>query len=217
MAKSAKTVPQLYPRIDDDSRKEYGCLDDSTLVAHPGKLPSKKLKGLIRDAIRNANSKSSREILSIPADATENEVAEIYEREGKNLLMYIKTSCFDPPLFVQKLYQKSYTDVCLEQVKEYLSWKLRENDRFRNEALIKNGASSFLKVMPCTERHGLIYEVMSEFAQTERRFEDGGIPQDLLESFGNCCRHLGLVDETGHFVDPGRLLQFFCVEAGGIN
>jgi hypothetical protein len=67
MARSTKTVPQAYPRIDDDSRKDYGCLDESALAPHPGKLAIGKLKSLIRDAIRNANNKSSREILYIQA------------------------------------------------------------------------------------------------------------------------------------------------------
>jgi len=36
------------------------------------------------------------------------------------------------------------------------------------------------------------------------------IPDDLLESFGKCCRQAGLIDEAGNFNDPYKLVQFFC-------
>lgn len=53
MAKSAKTVPQAYPRIDDDRRKDYGCLDDSTLVAHPSFVQvAPKAKRLVQSESR---------------------------------------------------------------------------------------------------------------------------------------------------------------------
>lgn len=142
MAKSAKTVPQAYPRIDDDSRKDYGCLDDSTLVAHSGKLPVGKLKSLIRDAIRNANSKSSREILSIPADATEDEVTKIYEREGKELFKYFKKYCGDPASTAHQFYGKHFRDVGIEQFRNRTLQKERMNSGWRYQYLAHDCASS---------------------------------------------------------------------------
>ncbi len=213
MAKSTKTVPQAYPRIDDDSRKDYGCLDDSTLVAHPGKLPVEKLKGLIREAISNANSKSSREILSIPPDATEEVVAEICKREGRKLFEYFRKSCFDPPLFTDKLYRRDYMDVGIEQAREYVRWKHQENDRLRKQMLISNGAWRLLKQMSCADRQYLIYEMMAESIPAKSFFSPKEIPKSLLESFGNCCYEFGLVDESGRFSDPQRLIQFFCAKS----
>ncbi len=38
---------------------------------------------------------------------------------------------------------------------------------------------------------------------------DVRIPEELLESFGECCRSRGLLDGNGYFNDPARLLEFF--------
>lgn len=141
MAKSAKTVPQAYPRIDDDSRKDYGCLDESVLVPHPGKLPVEKLRGLIRNAIRNANSKSSREILSIPADVTDVEIAEIYEREGKELFKYFKKYCGDPASTAHQIYGKHFRDVGVEQFRNRTLQKERMNSGWRYQYLAHDCAT----------------------------------------------------------------------------
>ncbi len=141
MAKSAKTVPQAYPRIDDDNRKDYGCLDDSTLVSHPGKLPMEKLKGLIRDAISNANGKSSREIISIPPDATEDQIAEICIREGKALFGYFKKYSDDPASTADKLFGKHYREVAAEQFRNRTLQKERMNSGWRYQYLAHDCAS----------------------------------------------------------------------------
>jgi len=36
------------------------------------------------------------------------------------------------------------------------------------------------------------------------------IPDELLESFGECCRKAKLVDDQGYFHDPYKLVTFFC-------
>jgi hypothetical protein len=68
--KTSSIVPQPYPRIQDTDDPYYGYLDDSKLIVHPTKIAIEDLKRLIRMAIQKANRKSSREILSIPANAT---------------------------------------------------------------------------------------------------------------------------------------------------
>jgi len=319
MAKSAKTVPQPYPRIDDDSRKEYGCLDDSTLVAHPGKLPAEKLKGLIRDAIRNANSKSSREILSIPPEATEEEAAEICKRQGKALFSYFKKYSDDPASTADKLSGKHYSEVAQEQFRNRTLQKERMNSGWRYQYLahdcathskrfknvsdlgateadfiatikILDQSDRFLRLYVSVKNRGntmggqdwpkaiqalenvakndknqtgpyccvfgiaidrglryikrerksgraysentevwlsdffwpffsncayeeimtLVWEVLQEMKQTDKQQVQINVPDDLLESFGDCCRKEGLVNAEGVFNDPRRLIQFFC-------
>lgn len=319
MAKSTKTVPQAYPRIDDDSRKDYGCLDESTLVLHPAKLPVEKLKGLIRDAISNANSKSSREILSIPPDATEEVVAEICKREGKALFRYFKKYSDDPASTADKLSERHYREVALEQFRNRTLQKERMNSGWRYQYLahdcashsgrfnsvsdlgaaeadfnatirflektkgllslyvsVKNrsntmGGQDWPKAIQALEnvakndknRTGpyccvfgiaidrgtryvkrerksgraysentevwmsdffwpffsnysyeeimtLVWEVIQELRRADKQQMQINIPESLLESFGDCCRKEGLVDEEGFFNDPRRLIQFFC-------
>ena len=319
MAKSTKTVPQAYPRIDDDSRKDYGCLDDTTLVAHPGKLPVVKIKGLIRDAILNANSKSSREILSIPDDATEDEVAKIYEREGKALFKYFKKYSDDPASTADKLSGKHYREVALEQFRNRTLQKERMNSGWRYQYLahdcathskrfknvsdlgvaeadfiatitildqserllrlyvsVKNrsntmGGQDWPKAIQALENDAkndknqigpyccvfgiaidrgsryikrerksgnahspntevwlsdffwpffsnydyeeimtLVWEVLQEMKQADKQQVQINVPDSLLESFGDCCRKEGLIDEQGFFNDSRRLIQFFC-------
>jgi hypothetical protein len=90
MAKAAKTIAQNYPRVQDEHREDIGCLDDSRVVSHPSRISVDELKILIRAAIENANSKSSREIISIPVGATSEQVEKIYQKKGKELFSYFR-------------------------------------------------------------------------------------------------------------------------------
>jgi hypothetical protein len=36
------------------------------------------------------------------------------------------------------------------------------------------------------------------------------IPEALIESFGHCCTEAGLIDSSGRFHDPRKLISFFC-------
>lgn len=36
------------------------------------------------------------------------------------------------------------------------------------------------------------------------------IPDELIESFGDCCREAGLLNEEGRFCDPHKLVSLFC-------
>ena len=39
------------------------------------------------------------------------------------------------------------------------------------------------------------------------------VPQELLDSFQKCCEEKNLLDENGCFVDPYKLVEFFCGKA----
>jgi hypothetical protein len=83
----AKIIPQAYPRIDDPTNPQSGCLDDSQLVSHFIKIPETELQGLISTAIINANKKSSRQILPMSVEITSEERQEMLKREGKNYFL----------------------------------------------------------------------------------------------------------------------------------
>ena len=72
----AKITPQNYPRIDDVANRYNGFLNEDTLVPHKYKISVEELKRLISSAIINASKKSSRQILSLPPNASESEVSE---------------------------------------------------------------------------------------------------------------------------------------------
>ncbi len=88
------TIPQNYPRIEDDNSKFNGYLDDSKLKQHSLKIPIENLKIIIENAIINANSKSGRAILNIPIDAKEDLIQAKYIKEGKELFRNYK-NCFE--------------------------------------------------------------------------------------------------------------------------
>jgi len=135
MAKSLKTVPQPYPRIQDENSPQYGCLDDTTLVPHTKPIAQDELKDIIRLAIRNANRKSSREILSISIDATPEEIDQIYEREGRELFKYFKKYVGDPASTAHQIYGKNYRIVGIEQFRNRTLQKERMNSGWRYQYL----------------------------------------------------------------------------------
>jgi len=115
MAKSTQVISQDYPRIQDQNNPFYGCLDDSTLTPHKNKIPVAELKKQILSAINNANNKSSRVILSISSDATQEVIDQIYEKEGKRLFNYFRKYCGDPASTAHQLSSKHYIEVGKEQ------------------------------------------------------------------------------------------------------
>lgn len=135
MAKNTKTIPQDYPRIQDEHSQFYGCLDDSTLVQHLIKIPVDKFKELVLLAINSANKKSSREILSIPANASAEEIDKIYEKEGKKLFAYFKKYCGDPASTAHQTYKKNYREVGIEQFRNRTLQKERMNSGWRYQFL----------------------------------------------------------------------------------
>ena len=136
MAKSSQVVPQNYPRIQDENSPFYGCLEDSTLAPHKHKISIERLKKLILLAINNANKKSSREILSIPSDATQEVLGQIYEREGRQLFNYFRKYCGDPASTAHQLNGKHYIEVGKEQFRNRTLQKERMNSGWRYQFLV---------------------------------------------------------------------------------
>jgi hypothetical protein len=54
----------------------------------------------------------------------------------------------------------------------------------------------------------LVLDVL--IASEARHTSSEDVPQELLDSFQKCCEEKNLLDENGCFVDPYRLVEFFC-------
>lgn len=135
MAKQTKIVPQNYPRIQDESSPYNGCLNDKHLVSHSGKISLAQLKSFILSAIKDANKKSSRAILSISEDATPEEISKICKTEGKKLFAYFRKYCGDPASTAYQIHGKTYKDVGKEQFRNRTLQKERMNSGWRYQFL----------------------------------------------------------------------------------
>lgn len=52
--------------------------------------------------------------------------------------------------------------------------------------------------------------VLMEVSSPDKLMTEVEVPEKLLETFGNCCRRAELVDDSGKFNDPFKLVRFFC-------
>lgn len=178
---------QAYPRITDESNKEYGLLDASKLVEHKKKLPPDAMKGLIRKAIARANRKSSRESILISENATPEEVQKAYGKAGRNLFDYFRKYCDDPASTAHQLYGKHYSEVGTDQFRNRMLQKGRMNSGWRYQFLIFDCAN-------LSER----FNSVSDLGLTEADFnavieftEPGREPLSLYVSVKNRVNTLG--------------------------
>jgi hypothetical protein len=138
----AKVTAQNYPRINDGNNPLVGCLDDSTLKEHPKKISSDQMTKFIIDSIKNAEDKSSREILKIPDKASKEEVLAIYKNEGKELFKYFKKYPGDPAATACQLTGENFHDVGVEQFRLRTLQKERMNSGWRYQFLAFDCAKS---------------------------------------------------------------------------
>lgn len=135
MSKSGRILQQQYPRIQDENNRYFGCLDDSQLVNHQSKMPPEQIMQLIRAAIRYANEKSRREIVSLPIGSNTDQIARIYVSEGKKLLRYFRKYCSDPASTAHQVYGKHYTSIGTDQFRNQTLQKERMNSGWRYQYL----------------------------------------------------------------------------------
>ena len=53
-------------------------------------------------------------------------------------------------------------------------------------------------------------DVLIEAHAPDKLLTQIDVPDELLESFGECCKQAELIDQSGKFHDPYKLVQFFC-------
>lgn len=133
MAKKIDPIkPETYPRLSSS------LLDDSKLQQHIFKVPSDELRKIILTAIENANKKSSRAILDISDGLSENEVQNIYLKEGKELFKYFRDYYDDPASTAHVCLRKHYTEVGREQFRNKTLQRQRMNSGWRYQFIAKD-------------------------------------------------------------------------------
>ncbi len=55
-----------------------------------------------------------------------------------------------------------------------------------------------------------VLEVLLDTEEADTLLFQIGVPEEILESFGRACRQRGLINESGIFDDPYKLVKFFC-------
>jgi hypothetical protein len=136
------TRPQLYPRIEDESNKFHGYLDEQHLNPHRQKITPETLRQIIIQAIENANKKSSRSILEIPNGLTDKALSKLYRKKGNDLFKYFVRYCGDPAATAHQCIGRHYSDVAKEQFRNRTLQKERMNSGWRYQFIVKNAASA---------------------------------------------------------------------------
>ncbi|GIK58221.1 MAG: hypothetical protein HND44_11140 [Chloroflexi bacterium] len=111
-------------------------LDVTMLVPHTRKIAYEAMEQMVKQAIHQANQKSSREILAIPDKATEEEKHDIYLKTGRKLFAYFKRYCGDPASTAYQVHTKDYRVVGREQFRNWLVQKGRMNSGWRYQFLL---------------------------------------------------------------------------------
>ena len=306
-----KKTMQRYPRLPDSD-----LLDESKLVPHQLKIPLKKLKEIIITAIETAGRKSSRAILNLTDDATEEEVSRTYKKAGWELFKYFIKYYGDPAYTAYQCLNRKCDDVAREQFRNRTLQKERMNSAWTYQYIAKDTASAsqrfesvsdiglaeadfnvivkykrsksklsiyvsvknrsntmggqdWPKAIAALEKEaqldknrvgdyicifgisiergqrtirknqktGNAYSVNTELwfsdffwpffsnyayeeiaklilevliASQERASDSDEVPQELLDSFKECCRAAGLLDGKGRFNDAYKLVELFC-------
>ena len=130
------TVPQRYPRNDD------GFLDVHQLPPHHHKIPFEQLKSIIREAIEKAGKKSSRAILDIPDDTSEEDRHRIYQEKGKALFNYFRRYYGDPATSAYDCHGRHFSVIAKEQFRNQTLQKERMNSGWRYQYIAKDCALS---------------------------------------------------------------------------
>lgn len=133
----ARRAVQRYPRLLDSD-----LLDDSKLVPHQYKIPADRLKEIISAAIQTAERKSSRAILNLSDDASEEEVEKTYKKQGWELFKYFINYCGDPASTAHQCLGRKCSEVAKEQFRNRTLQKQRMNSAWRYQFIAKDAASA---------------------------------------------------------------------------
>lgn len=129
---------QIYPRIETEKDRYEGFLDDLQLTEHHSKrISDAELKLVIRNGIRYASAKSSRQVLSIPDSISDDELQEFYKKKGKALFNYFVKYCGDPPVTAFECQGKLYSEIAMESFQNNSMQKERMNSGWRYQYIAK--------------------------------------------------------------------------------
>lgn len=130
-----KQAVQGYPRLADSD-----LLDDTKLRPHDYKIPIDQLKGIIYSAIETADRKSSREILNLPDEISDEVVHRVYESEGRQLFAYFRQYFGDPASTAHQCLNRHCSEVAREQFRNRTLQKQRMNSAWRYQYIAKDAA-----------------------------------------------------------------------------
>jgi hypothetical protein len=207
MAKVNKTNIQNYPRIEDDQNPYHGFFNDSKITPHTKKISEKDLKKIIKDAVKTANLKSSRAILNIGDNISEEELNKIYIKEGKALFKYFIKYCGDPAYTAFDCTNQHFSKVAKEQFRN----KTIQKERLKMDKLhasIRNSIKDFsISIKEKSEYYKLVLEVLLEhkfYGESREKLN-----KQIISEFGHHCNKNGLLKD-GYFNDPYRLAGLLC-------
>ena len=162
---------QNYPRIGEPS-KLAGYLDEKRLVPHTRIIEEQKLKKIIEHSVEYANKKSSRAILEIPEDATDDQVRQVYLKEGKSLLDYFRKYCGDPASTAYECAGRHYSDIAKEQFHNRTLQKDRMNSGWRYQRIAYQCAEASKRFKSVSD----IGAIEADFNITVETVDCPGIP-----------------------------------------
>lgn len=140
MAKLKKTLLQNYPRIENEENQFHGFFDESKVTPHKAIISDSELKVIIKRAVQIANVKSSRAILNIKENISEEEISKIYTKQGKALFRYFLKYCGDPASTAFDCVNQHYSKIGKEQFRNRTIQKERMNSGWRYQFIAKDAA-----------------------------------------------------------------------------
>lgn len=139
MSKQTKSNIQHYPRIKNEANKFHGFFDEGQFKVHIQKIDQEVFKLIVKEAITDANLKSSRAILNIEGVPDEL-VGEILKRGGSELFKYFVKYCGDPAATAYDCVGIHYSEVALEQFRNRTIQKERMNSGWRYQFIARDCA-----------------------------------------------------------------------------
>ncbi len=164
-------IVQKYPRIDEPD-KYAGYLDDRKLVSHTETLEEDVLKKIIERSVDYASKKSSRAILEIPEKATDEQVREIYLKEGESLLIYFRKYCGDPASTAYECHGRHFSEIAKEQFHSRTLQKERMNSGWRYQRIAYQCAEASKRFKSVSD----IGAIEADFNMTVETVDCPGIP-----------------------------------------
>jgi hypothetical protein len=164
-------IPQKYPRIDEP-HKFAGYLDNSKLAPHKKIVPTDLLKKIIERSVEYASKKSSRAILEIPESATDEQVREIYLKEGCSLLAYFRKYYGDPASTAYECEGRHCSEIAKEQFHSRTLQKERMNSGWRYQRIAYQCAEASKRFKSVSD----LGAVEADFNVTVETVDCPGIP-----------------------------------------
>ena len=125
------------------------------------------MKMIIIDAIKQANKKSSSEILQIPDGIPEEQINSMYKDAGKDLFDYLKKTYADPASTAYYYMEKHYSTVGQELFKNKALHSVRMNAGWRYQYIVKGSALCAKRFLTVSDLGGSGKDFTATIATTD--------------------------------------------------